>query len=167
MITAKPKAKSNKGREQAIKVLTNKYGFEAETINGYTTLKKDGKKYDVKVHMMPFRDKCIIVSYDEFTTKANRFDRFLFINPMTDFQDVVYTAEIKNLKEFIDKNIGKPKNKFIWPSTQDEKLLCDNQNFFGVTIEISELEKQEWFTSIHHQSMVSKMHGDLAIFEQE
>lgn len=136
-------------RDNAIVKLVTEFGFQEAKNGSYTYLKKDGKTYDLKVHMMPFTDKCLIVNYDDFHTDFGKYDGFVFINAKTDFQNVAYMMPIPEFKQYIDSNINNPKSrKFIWPSKQNELRLFDNPNFFGVTIAVDALEKEPWFTTL-------------------
>ena len=128
----------DKARDAAVANLKN-FGFEPDDRG--LTCTKDGKTYDICVHAMPFKDKCVIVDY-EMLTRGNRNWGIVFMNKLTDYQDKVYViTNRRTFKEWVDENLGKV--KFMWNSKPNEaKLYRGNMNFFGVTIEVSELKKQ-------------------------
>ena len=130
---------SDKARDAAVANLNN-FGFEPD--NNGLTCTKGGKTYDIYVHAMPFKDKCIILDY--MALNHHKDWGMVFMNKLTDYQDKVYVITDRDaLKEWVDENLGKA--KFMWNSRPNEaRLYGSNMNFFGVTIEVSELEKQSF-----------------------
>lgn len=123
------------GRDAGLKVLASKFGIETDKY-GNTD---DG--YKVFVHRMPFKDKCIIVNYDALTDR--RIKGFVFVNALTDYQDKIWMIhDVRAFKQWIDDGLNSGV-KYIWNSKPDEaRLYGGNINFFGVTVEVKELEKQ-------------------------
>ena len=137
------------GRELAMNTLTNKFHLAVDKKHGKEETTIDGTTYEIKVHKMPFKDKCIIVDYNDLVTNTNT--GLLFLNALTDFQDVCYlVSDRKALKALVDQHLERRKpGDWIWASKPDEKrLYAENNNFIGVTIKIDELLKEPWCSEL-------------------
>ena len=127
-------------RELTIQTIQEKFNLTPFEYNGCTCVEIDGVKYEVKVHKMPYKDKCLIVNYTDLVEKTNL--GLLFINPLTDFQDVCYIVKDRtNLHKTINAHLSRlTKGDWIWMSKPDEnKLYKENNNFIGVTMRVDNL----------------------------
>jgi len=132
----------DKARKAAIERVAKALGFKPDPF----MIKYKGEDLDVKVHAMPFKDKCLIVNYDDLVSREKI--GMIFINKLTDFQNVVYIIhDRKALKSFIDTGLD-TRNRNLWPSNNNERKIFDNPNFFGITIKLDALEQQGWFETI-------------------
>ena len=130
-------SKDYKSRDMAIEKLKSA-GINVKGGGASAYAEIDGKKYAIKAHVQPLKNNCLIVDYGDLAD--TKFAGFLFINPMTDYQDVAYAIPTSALKNYIDSNLDKKNG--MWPTKASEKTVYgDNQNFFGVTLTIDDLKK--------------------------
>ena len=124
-------------RKQTIETVSAKLGLETDDWGITDT------GYKFFVHKMPFKDKCIIVNYEELTVRKGHIKGFIFVNALTDYQDKVWMIhDVPAFKQWVDDGLNGGVN-YLWNSRPDEaRLYGGNFNFFGVTIEVKELEKQ-------------------------
>ena len=125
-------------RNQAIETISTKLGLKTNDLGITDT------GYRFLVHKMPFKDKCIIVNYDDFArNNLRRTKGLIFVNALTDYQDKVWMIhDVPAFKQWIDDSLNS-RASYLWISKPDEfRLYGGNTNFFGVTIEVKELEKQ-------------------------
>lgn len=122
-------------RKQTIENISAKLGLEVDEWGITST------GYRFFVHKMPFKDKCIIVNYEDLTDRRTK--GLIFVNALTDYQDKVWIIhDVPAFKQWIDDGLNGGV-KYIWNSKPDEaRLYGGNFNFFGVTVEVKELEKQ-------------------------
>ena len=127
----------NKDREACLNVLATKFGIKTDQY-GVTD---DG--CNVFAYKFPGKDKCIIVDYMMLSLPRGA-KGFIFMNANPNSQDKIWKIhDVPAFKEWVDENLGKA--KFMWNSTPSESRLYGQMlNFYGVTIEVSELEKQSF-----------------------
>ena len=131
-------SKDYKSRDMAIEKLKSA-GINVKGSGASAYAEIDGKEYAIKVHAQPLNNKCLIIDYEDIIKP--KFDGFLFINPMTDYQDVFYIIPSKGLRAYIDSNISKDKKNGVWSTQASEKTIYGkNAGFIGVTMTIDGLK---------------------------